>query len=228
MKSSAPDVLRVYCFLLPLLGFNGVLEAFVQSVVEAKAIGNMNRWMTLWTAIYVAAAYFFAQNLQLRTTGLVYANMINMTCRILWSASYVRGWARDRGVSFDLYSVIPSKAVLLSSIISGALIRYVPSREATSLMHDLGWKLMWGGFLFASCCMIASVLHFPPKPTARLTTIFSATLRRKPGSVKHACFCGGSNPLEVALSSPWNRFETNRFEIFGSRVFHRITVLTAF
>jgi oligosaccharide translocation protein RFT1 len=123
-NTSAPAILRLYCYLLPFLGFNGILEAFVQSTVDQRQISRMNWWMGLWSFVYVAACIFFCQTLQLQSKGLIYANMVNMTCRIAWCFSYYRTWLASNQMDVKFRSVLPSRALLLFSGAAALLVRW--------------------------------------------------------------------------------------------------------
>ena len=88
-KDGAGEVLAVYCYYIPLIALNGITEALVASVASEAQVHRQSAWMTLFSLIYAAAGYICLVALDLGASGLVYANCINMLCRIAWSLHFV-------------------------------------------------------------------------------------------------------------------------------------------
>ncbi|KKF96974.1 Oligosaccharide translocation protein RFT1 [Ceratocystis platani] len=85
----AGDVLARYCYYIPLLALNGLTEAFVSSVATEKEVHSQSLWMTMFSAVFGAAGYFFLEVADMQASGLVFANIVNMACRIVWSCNGV-------------------------------------------------------------------------------------------------------------------------------------------
>lgn len=82
-------ILETYCYYIPFMGFNGILDAFVTSVATPAQLATQSFWMMAFTAIYAAAAYVSLRILGLGAQGLVIANIVNMILRIGWSVVFI-------------------------------------------------------------------------------------------------------------------------------------------
>jgi hypothetical protein len=89
-------LLQTYCYYIPLMAVNGILDAFVTSVATPAQLRTQSLWMLAFTAIYAAAAWAMMDVCAMGSVGLVGANMLNMALRIAWSLRFVRAWARER------------------------------------------------------------------------------------------------------------------------------------
>ncbi|KIW73026.1 hypothetical protein PV04_01180 [Phialophora macrospora] len=90
-------LLQTYCYYIPLMAVNGILDAFVTSVATPAQLRTQSLWMVAFTGVYAAAAWAMMDVWQMGSVGLVGANMVNMALRIAWSLRFVRAWARERG-----------------------------------------------------------------------------------------------------------------------------------
>lgn len=98
--TGAGDVLGTYCYYIPLLAINGVTEAFVAATADQKELYAQSFWMSGFFAAFAGSAYLFLTVLGLGAKGLVWANCVNMGCRILFNLSFVkRFFARNGQVS---------------------------------------------------------------------------------------------------------------------------------
>ncbi|RUS15442.1 Rft protein-domain-containing protein [Endogone sp. FLAS-F59071] len=94
----APLVLSVYCGYVPVMGLNGITEAFVQAVASEHDLGRLSRAMIGFSLGFVAAGYLFMSVLEWGAVGLVIANNINLGLRIGYSWWYIRKYyLTDRG-----------------------------------------------------------------------------------------------------------------------------------
>lgn len=87
-----PEISRIltsYCYYIPFMGFNGILDALVTSVATPAQIATQSLWMAVFTMIYAAAAYVSLEVLDMGAQGLIIANIINMTLRIGWSMVFI-------------------------------------------------------------------------------------------------------------------------------------------
>ncbi|KAJ1981369.1 Oligosaccharide translocation protein rft1 [Dimargaris xerosporica] len=89
-QTAAPTTLAVYCLYVPLMAYNGLAEAFVQSIASKAQLSQLNKAMVASSALFLVAAIVFIQVLQLGAVGLVLANMINMVSRIMYSFRCIR------------------------------------------------------------------------------------------------------------------------------------------
>nr|UWK20161.1 oligosaccharidyl-lipid flippase [Trichoderma cf. fertile] len=119
--SGAGQVLGTYCFYIPFMGLNGITEAFVASVASEAQVHRQSFWMGIFSAVFAASAFLFMSVLQLGAQGLVYANSINMLCRIIWSGTFIVGFFTSHGLDFAPASVFPTTTIAVSLSTLGLL-----------------------------------------------------------------------------------------------------------
>nr|UWK20114.1 oligosaccharidyl-lipid flippase [Trichoderma decipiens] len=119
--SGAGQVLGTYCFYIPFMGLNGITEAFVASVASEAQVHRQSFWMGIFSAVFAASAFLFMSVLPLGAEGLVYANSINMFCRIIWSGIFIGGFFKSHGLDFAPASLFPGTTVAISLYTLGLL-----------------------------------------------------------------------------------------------------------
>ena len=90
--TSAASVLSLYCYYIPLLAMNGILEAFVSSVASPEVLRTQSMWMVVYSILFGVASYVLLGICELGAHGLVWANGFNMLMRISYSGGFVRGY----------------------------------------------------------------------------------------------------------------------------------------
>jgi hypothetical protein len=120
--SGAPQVLGLYAYYLPLLAFNGLLEAFVAA---SATPGQLQRQAYAMVGFSIAFAVVGATALgwgEGGAQGLVGVNAVNMTVRIIWSYNFVKKFFYERNVVFGVGQFLPSPAVTtLGVAVAGGL-----------------------------------------------------------------------------------------------------------
>ncbi|KAI1360678.1 Rft-1-domain-containing protein [Xylaria arbuscula] len=154
--SGAGAVLSIYCMYIPLLAVNGVSEAFVSSVATKSEVHRQSLWMGAFSCTFAIAGFVSLRVLDLGAAGLVYANAINMICRILWSGAFISQYFRRNGVEFRWNGLIPSGTafyVLGTALLWGTLSRAGISvgNVSSHVFKDL---LMVGAFAVPYVCVI--------------------------------------------------------------------------
>lgn len=120
-KTNAPAVLAFYCVYVPVMGINGISEAFVQAVASEQQLARLSRFMLLFSLVFVCSGVLFMYFMQLGAIGLVLANIVNLTSRIVYSWIFIRQYfTSKRGPAvakisqiITLRNWLPSKVVLL-------------------------------------------------------------------------------------------------------------------
>ncbi|KAL2833218.1 Rft protein-domain-containing protein [Aspergillus cavernicola] len=107
--SEADSLLALYCYYIPFLAFNGISEAFVSSTASPAELRKQAAWMGLFSACFALAAYVFLAIGDMGARGLVYANIVNMSIRIVWSFSFVREYFRQHksNLALDEFALRP-------------------------------------------------------------------------------------------------------------------------
>ncbi|KAI0171476.1 oligosaccharide translocation protein RFT1, variant [Pestalotiopsis sp. NC0098] len=111
-ESGAGDVLAQYCLYIPLLAMNGISEAFVSSVATEREVHRQSIWMGAFSVMFGAAGFVFLRLLGLGAVGLVYANAINMICRILWSSRFISTYFGRHGAEFTWAGALPNASAV--------------------------------------------------------------------------------------------------------------------
>ncbi|PTB49867.1 hypothetical protein M431DRAFT_499883 [Trichoderma harzianum CBS 226.95] len=119
--SGAGQVLGTYCFYIPFMGLNGITEAFVASVATETQVHRQSFWMGIFSAVFAASAFVLMSVFQLGAQGLVYANSINMLCRIIWSGAFIVSFFKSHGVDFAPASLFPTTTIAVSLSTLGLL-----------------------------------------------------------------------------------------------------------
>ncbi|KAJ6790256.1 hypothetical protein PWT90_10102 [Aphanocladium album] len=112
--SGAGDVLAIYCLYVPFLAINGLTESFVASVATEAEVHRQSVWMGFFSAMFAASAYGFMGVLGLGAQGLVYANIVNMFCRIVWSLLFIRRYFARYNDDFSVRKLIPDETIAVS------------------------------------------------------------------------------------------------------------------
>nr|CAG8444589.1 7615_t:CDS:2 [Entrophospora candida] len=125
---STPLVLSVYCLYIPIMGINGITEAFVAAVATEETLKILNYWLILFSAGFVGAGIFFMKILSAGAVGLIFANMFNLSMRIIWSWNFIRNYFLNKCESneeknliqqkLSIFNILPNSSVILSFIIS--------------------------------------------------------------------------------------------------------------
>ena len=116
-STAAPAVLAAYCYYIPLLAVNGILEAFVSAIATPAQLRRQSAWMFAFSAAFAATGYLVLHVWDLGARGLVLANAISMLLRIFWSWRFVNGYLWVRGASLKIEETLPSPG----SAVSGAV-----------------------------------------------------------------------------------------------------------
>ncbi|RLN47866.1 hypothetical protein BBJ28_00018833 [Nothophytophthora sp. Chile5] len=91
-RQGVGGALAVYCIYIPFLGINGVCEAVVHAVGDDRQLMRLNKVLGVFFAVYAFSALVFMQLLDWGTTGLILANCVNMSCRILYCLVFLASY----------------------------------------------------------------------------------------------------------------------------------------
>ncbi|TQN68292.1 Oligosaccharide translocation protein RFT1 [Colletotrichum shisoi] len=138
-SEGAGEVLAVYCYYIPLLAINGVAEAFVASVASEAQVHRQSAWMGAFSVAFGSAAFFFMRIMDLGASGLVYANCINMLCRIVWSLAFVKSYFARLETPFEIFALQPNAVTSIICLSAPHLIRRVTgvAARASTSFKDL-------------------------------------------------------------------------------------------
>lgn len=108
ISSGAGRVLGTYSYYIPLLALNGITEAFVSAVATPAELHAQSIWMFAFSLGFAGAGLVFLRLLNWGAQGLVWANVVNMLLRVVWSSSFIRRYFHRNGVGFDFKHILPT------------------------------------------------------------------------------------------------------------------------
>ncbi|KAL8831771.1 MAG: hypothetical protein Q9170_005161 [Blastenia crenularia] len=148
--SDAPSVLAAYCYYIPLLAINGILEAFVSAAATPAQLRVQSAWMVTFSAMFAATGFLVLKVWDQGARGLVLANAVNMTCRIIWSWHFVSDYLRLRGVAIDRVELQPTIGTISFAFGTAMFLKRVELSFSESIWHLLG------GITSAGCFGLAT------------------------------------------------------------------------
>lgn len=155
MSTSAPRLLQEYLFLLPLLGFNGVLEAFVQATANEQQLGRMSRALLGWSAIYCTCCYIAVTFFGLKEDALLLANGVTMACRIAYSTGFIDQFCQKHGGSFSIGSIVwQSRLPAAASILATFVLSWSKDHFDWTSLRGLLLHIGVGASCFVICLVL--------------------------------------------------------------------------
>ncbi|KAL1962190.1 hypothetical protein VTN77DRAFT_9911 [Rasamsonia byssochlamydoides] len=95
MSPKVESLLSAYCYYIPFLAFNGITEAFVSSAGNASDMRKQAAWMGAFSACFAAVSFLLLRLGGWGAFGLVWANIINMSIRTIWSYLFIKKYLRQ-------------------------------------------------------------------------------------------------------------------------------------
>lgn len=95
--TGAGKVLGIYTYYIPLLAVNGVSEAFVAAVADTAQLRAQSLAMSVHSFAFGGAVYFFLHIAKKGASGLIWANCVNMACRIVYNGRFVLRYFANSG-----------------------------------------------------------------------------------------------------------------------------------
>ncbi|CAO3690407.1 unnamed protein product [Rhizopus stolonifer] len=127
-KSNAPQVLAFYCIYVPFMGINGITEGFVQAVATKQDLSRLSYFMTLFSACFMVSGFVFMYWFDLGAVGLILANMVNLSIRVIYSWNYICAYF---DISKSIHSWFPHPVTMLSFVASWFITKWSES--------NIGW-----------------------------------------------------------------------------------------
>ncbi len=97
LYTSAPRVLIAYCWYLPVMAFNGVLEAFFSATASSSDLAAQSRVLVVFSALFIISSIVFSEVLGARETGLVYANALSLAARAWYAWVFIKRYYERLG-----------------------------------------------------------------------------------------------------------------------------------
>jgi len=177
LQTSAPSILRVYCFYLPAMAYNGVLEAFFASVCTPADLRAQSRMMTAASISLVVTTIGGSRLFGMGDTALVWANTVSMAIRALYAWRFVQRYCAARGQPklIRWSALLPPSGVMVAFAAAALCTRWSEAAYAgvkLSVIAQMG-HIAVGGICLLACLLSCYALeHNQFAGTA-------ATLRRR-------------------------------------------------
>lgn len=153
VERNTPSVLAVYCVYVPIMGINGITEAFVQAVATKSDLGRLSYYMFTFSVAFMIAGVVFMQLLQLGGIGLILANMVNLGIRIAYSWYFIRHYFKgDSSVTVSRW--FPHRLTVSAFILAWCVTRW---SEVNVGFHTLRQKIIHIG-IGAVCFGLVSIV----------------------------------------------------------------------
>jgi oligosaccharide translocation protein RFT1 len=72
--------------------------------------------MLAFSAGFAGAAFVFLRVLQMGAEGLVWANVLNMLFRIVWSTSFIKSYLKTHGSSLEISALMPRPLTMTAGV----------------------------------------------------------------------------------------------------------------
>ncbi|KAG8908982.1 Oligosaccharide translocation protein rft1, partial [Tulasnella sp. 403] len=122
-STSAPQILALYPLLLPVMAFNGILEAFFASASTPESLRLQSRFLVIASISCAGLVWLLVEHYHLVRTGLAWANLANLALRAVWAAWWTRNWFNSRSSEWRSNRLVPPIPVWLCFLVSGVVVR---------------------------------------------------------------------------------------------------------
>jgi oligosaccharide translocation protein RFT1 len=178
LSTSAPQILGAYIYYIPIMAFNGVLEAFFSSACSPVDLRNQSTMFTATTIGFIIAAVGFARGLDMGDVGLIWANIANLGVRALYAWAFVERYFTARGLRKAVSPIlaIPPISVLSVFAAAASVTRWSAHKHANVTLSLMAQKRHIGvGVVCGVTCLAAWCVLFnhPLALTERLSQLHS-------------------------------------------------------
>ncbi|KAI9318220.1 Rft protein-domain-containing protein [Dichotomocladium elegans] len=152
VNRNAPAVLAMYCAYVPVMGVNGITEAFVQAVATKDDLNKLSYYMIGFSACFIIAGYGFMSVLELGAIGLVLANMVNLSVRIAYSWGYITRYFQQQSQHLSgqlrVRNWFPNVITVGSFVISWVITRWSEEKVGWQTLRQKAIHIAIGGVCF--------------------------------------------------------------------------------
>lgn len=152
-SSDIHKLLSAYCYYIPFLAINGIMEAFVSSTATPSQLRKQSVWMGFCSIAFFGASYGCLVAGNLGATGIVCANIINMFLRIAFAVVYMVKYFGRHDHRISLSDVRPSYGAIVKACVSFVIMPFVERQirsESSTETNVLIKKLVIAAVLASS------------------------------------------------------------------------------
>lgn len=142
--TSALQVLSTYCYYIPFLAINGVTEGFVAAVATNKELYAQSISMGIFFVLFASSAWFFIAQLELGGNGVVLANTVNMSLRVVWNTWFIKKFFGQKGPTFSVFRTLPNFSAVAPAIVVPTLMQMRPGSKYVARFGVFGELISMG------------------------------------------------------------------------------------
>lgn len=116
--SSVFEYFPQYVLYLPFMAYNGILEAFFSSSSTQKQIGTFSAFMSVSSFAVLALLFVLVEKYLWGLTGLIVANIANMSLRITYCFVYLVSFYKKHNVTTHLVNILHRLVLPVLSVAS--------------------------------------------------------------------------------------------------------------
>lgn len=165
-SNTVSDTIPLYTLYLPLLAFNGILEAVHQSTASGNEVVKYTYFMIVFSVIFFITSYIGIDYFELSLNGLILSNMINMILRIVYCYHFIKSYFIKASPDFKIFEFDSNtKSIVLVSfiILIIDLLCFGIVRNIWELIGNLFFALILVGFMmFKEKELIISIIKRKP------------------------------------------------------------------
>lgn len=137
--TAAPYVLTAYCYYIPLLALNGILEAFVSAVATPAQLRKQSAWMLAFSIAFATSGVLVLKVWDFGARGLVLVNAVNMVLRIWWGWGFAKEFFRERGLGLKIADTLPNTASSGGAVVASMALQVVGRKFHGGIDDFLKW-----------------------------------------------------------------------------------------
>ncbi|XP_017493994.1 PREDICTED: protein RFT1 homolog [Rhagoletis zephyria] len=138
-------LLQWHCLAIYFLAINGITEGYMFATNTSKDIDKYNYLMAVFSVSFLILSYILTS--WLGPVGFIFANCINMFCRICYSTRFIFRQYKPTGLN-PLLGLLPGKWFAMTLLATGTFCKYLSYCSTPILVFFIY------GFLSVVCCLI--------------------------------------------------------------------------
>ena len=147
-----------YITYIPFLAFNGVFEAFFTSLATPKDILRYSKFMTVATVLVLALSYYLILVWNLRLSGLMIANIANMSLRIIYCFFTLQKFFSKGGIKLSFGKAVsyitPSVGIMAATWLGQYWFVFRKTSFFTQDWQELLKSTIWSGILLLNLVIL--------------------------------------------------------------------------
>lgn len=131
------EVFPQYIIYIPFLAFNGILEALFSCIASTSDLRKFSTFMTFITVAILGILYFLIDLLGLRISGLILANIVNMSLRIVYCYYQIQKFYNQHGIVINMVTIVQYVAPSIVISLSIWILQFIVIRGETTTFIQL-------------------------------------------------------------------------------------------